>query len=59
MYFEKVKFENFHKYRKDAIMIGDHSILEVQGSESVLLQGKVLENVLYVPKLSMKLLSII
>ena len=27
--FEKEKFENFHKYRKDTIVIGDNSTLEV------------------------------
>jgi len=27
MYYEKIKVENFHKYRKDAIMIGDNSFL--------------------------------
>ena len=40
-------------------MIGDNSILEVQGIGSVLIHGKVLENVLYVPKLRMNLLSMI
>jgi len=57
--FEKDKFENFHKYRKDAVVIGDSSILEVKGIGSVLIQGKILENVLYVPKLTMNLLSVI
>jgi len=59
MCFEKDKFENFNKYRKDVIVIGDSSVLEVQGIGSVLIQGKVLENVLYVPKLTMNLLSVI
>ena len=57
--FENDNFENFHKYRKDAVVIGDNSILEVQGIESVLIHRKVLENVLYIPKLVMNLLSII
>ena len=57
--FEKAKFGNFHKYRKYVVMIGDNSILEVQGIESVLIHVKGLENVLYVPKLMMNLLYII
>ena len=57
--FEKDKFENFHKYKKDAVVIGDNSIFEVQGIESVLIHGKVLENVLYVLKLRMNLISMI
>jgi len=57
--FEKEKFENFHKYRKDAVVIGDNSTLEVQGIGSVRIHGKVLNDVLYVPKLWMNLLSII
>jgi len=40
-------------------VIGDSSVLEVQGIGSVLLQGKVLENVLYVPKFTMNLLFVI
>lgn len=59
MCFEKVKFENIHKHRKNAIVIGDNSILKVQGIENVLLQGKILENVLYAPKLTMNLLLVI
>ena len=59
MCFEKAKFENFHKYRKDVVVKGDNSILEVHGIESVLIQGKILENVLYVPILTMNLLSVI
>jgi len=57
--FEKDKFENFHKYKKDAVVLGDNSILEVQGIGSVLIHEKVLENVLYVPKLRMNLLLVI
>ena len=57
--FEKNKFENFHKYKKDAMVIGDNSILEVQGIGSVLIHRKVIKNVLYVPKLRMNLLSMI
>ena len=57
--FEKDKFENFHKYKKDAVVIGDNSILEVQGIGSVLIHGKVLENVLYVPKLRINFLFMI
>ena len=41
------------------MVIGDNSILEVQGIGSVLIHGKVLENVIYVPKLRMNLLSVI
>lgn len=37
MYFEKVKFENFHKYRKYAIVMDDNSVLEFEGIGSVLL----------------------
>jgi len=59
MCFEKDKFENFHKYRKDEIVISDNSILEVQGIGSLWLQGRILENVLYMPKLTMNLLSVI
>jgi len=59
MCFEKVKFENFHEYRKNPVVIGDSSFLKVQGIGNVLLQGKVLENVIYVPKLTMNLLFII
>ena len=59
MCFEKAKFENFHKYIKDGIVIGDNSILEVQGIRSVLIHKKVLENALYVPKLNMNLLFVI
>ena len=59
MYFEKDKFKIFHKYRKDAIVIGDNSIIEVQGIRSVLLHGKFIENVLYVPKLNMNLIFVI
>ena len=40
-------------------MIGDNSFLEVQGIRSVLIHEKVLENVLYVPKLRMNLLFVI
>jgi len=57
--FEKEKFENFYKYQKDAIVIGDNSTLEVQGIGSVRIHGKVLDDVLYVPKLRMNLLSVI
>jgi len=57
--FEKEKFKNFHKYQKDAIVIGDNSTLEVQGIGSVRIHGKVLNDVLYVPKLQMNLLSVI
>ena len=59
MCFERAKFENFHKYRKDAVVIGDNSILEVQGIGSVLIQRMILENILDVPKLTMNLLSVI
>lgn len=31
MCFENKNFENFHKYKNDAIVIGDNSILEFQG----------------------------
>jgi len=57
--FEKNKFENFHKYIKDAVVIGDNYILEVQEIGSVLIHSKVFENVLYVSKLRMNLLSMI
>ena len=57
--FEKYKFENFHKYRKDAIVIEDNSIFEFQRIGSMLIHGKVLENVLYILKLMMNLLSVI
>ena len=57
--FEKKKFEDFHKYRKDTVVIGDNSTLEVQGIGSVIIHGKVLNDVLYVPKLWMNLLSVI
>ena len=40
--FEKDKFKNFYKYKKDAIVIGDNSILEVQRIGSVLIHEKVL-----------------
>ena len=40
-------------------MIGDNSILEVQRIGSVLIHEKILENVLYVPKLRMNLLFVI
>jgi len=39
------------------VVIGDNSTLEVQGIGSAMIHGKVLDNVLYVPKLRMKLLS--
>ena len=57
--FERNKFENFHKHRKDAIVIGNNSMIEVQGIGSVLLHEKVIEDVLFFPKLGMNLLSII
>jgi len=57
--FEKEKFENFHKYRKDVVVIGDNSTLEFQGIGSVRIHGKVLDDVLYVLKLRMNLLSVI
>jgi len=57
--FEKKKFENFHKYKKDAVVIGDSFTLEVQGIESVLIHGKVLDNVLYILMLRMNLLFVI
>jgi len=57
--FEKEKFENFHKYTKDAIVIGDNSTLEVQRIRSVIIHEKVLDGVLYIPKLMMNLLSVI
>lgn len=56
MYLKKDKFKNIYKYKKYAIMIGNNSILEVQGIESVLFHRKVLENMLYIPKLGMDLL---
>jgi len=59
MSFERNKFENFHKHRKDAIVIGNNSMIEVQGIGSVLLHEKVIEDVLFFPKLGMNLLSII
>jgi len=33
--FQKNKFENFHKYIKDAVVLGDNSVLEFQGIGSV------------------------
>ena len=59
MCYEKNKFKNFHKYKKDAIVIGDNSILDVQRIRSVMIHGKVLDNVLYVPKLRMNRIFII
>jgi len=59
MCFEKTKFENFHKYRKYALVIDDNYVLEVQGIGSVLIKENILENVLYMPKLTMNLLSVI
>jgi len=40
-------------------VIGDNSTLEVQGIGSVRIHEKVLDDVLYVPKLRMNLLSVI
>lgn len=59
LYFEKDKFEIFYKYKKDAVVIGDNSILEVQRIRSVLIHEKVLKNMLYVLKLRMNLLFMI
>ena len=59
MCYEKNKFENFHKYKKDVVVIGDNSVLDVQGIGSVMIHGKVPDNVFYVPKLRMNLISII
>ena len=59
MCYEKDKFENFHKYKKDVVVIGDNSVLDVQGIGSVKIHGKVLDNVFYVPKLRMNLIFII
>jgi len=59
MSFERNKFENFHKHRKNAIVIRDNSMLEVQGIGIVLMHGKVIEGVLFVPKLGINLLSVI
>ena len=59
MCYEKNKFENFHKYKKDAVVIGDNSILDVQEIGSVKIHGNVLDNVFYVPKLRMNLISVI
>ena len=59
MCYEKNKFENFHKYKKDAVVIGDNSILDVQGIGSVMIHRKVLDNVFYVPKLRMNLIFVI
>ena len=42
MCYEKEKFENFHKYKKDAVVIGDNSVLDVQGIGSVKIHGKFL-----------------
>jgi len=41
------------------VVIGDNSTLEVQGIRSVMIHRKVIDNVLYVPKLRMNLLSVI
>lgn len=57
--FKKDKFKDFHKYKKDAIVIGDNLVPEIQGFGSVLVHGKVLENVFYVPKLRMNLIFVI
>jgi len=59
MYFEKDKFQNFHKHKKDGVVIGDNFMLEVHGIESSLIHNKVIENVFYVPKLRMSILSFI
>lgn len=59
MLYEKTKFENLHKYKKDAVVIGDNSTLDVQGIMSVLIHMKILKNMLYVPKIMMNLLSVI
>jgi len=59
IYFEKDKFQNFHKHRKDVVVIGDNLMLEFHRIGSILMHGKVIENVLYVPKLKMNLLSFI
>ena len=59
MCYERNKFENFHKYKKDAFVIDDNSTLNVQGIGSVLIHKKVLENVLYIFKLRMNFLSMI
>jgi len=59
MCFEKDKFQNFHKHKKDGVVIGDNFVLEVHGTGSTLIHGKLIENVLYVPQLKMNLLSII
>ena len=57
--FENDKFKNFHKYKKDAVVIGDNSILEVQRIERMLIHEKVFKNVLYVSKLRINLLFVI
>ena len=41
------------------MVIEDNSMLEVHGIGSILIHGKVIENMLYVPKLRMNLLSVI
>jgi len=56
MCFEKTKFEKFHKYRKDVVVIGDNLFLEFQGIGSVLIHGMILENVLDAPKLKINLI---
>jgi len=57
--FEKEKFENFHKYNKDAVVIGNNSTFEFQEIGSVMIHKKVLDDVLYIPKHRMNLLSVI
>ena len=41
------------------VVIGDNSTLEVQGIGSVIIHRKVLDDMFYVPKLRMNLLSVI
>jgi len=57
--FERNKFEKFHKHRKNEVVIGDNLMLEVQGIGSVFMHRKVVEDVLFVPKLGMNILFII
>lgn len=59
MSFKRNKFENFHRHKKDALVIGNNSMLEVQGIGSILMHGKMIEDVIFISKLGMDLLLVI
>ena len=59
MCFEKDKFELLQKHKPDTVVIGNNSKLTIHGIGNIAINGRTVENVLYVPELRRNLLSVI